>query len=48
MVDQGCLTLERRKWMHYFDDVKAIVFITAINEYDQVCIEGDIPVIMGV
>ena len=48
MVDVGGQRSERRKWIHCFEDVKAIIFLTAINEYDQVCIEGDIPVIMGV
>ena len=27
---------ERRKWIHCFEGVKAIIFLTAINEYDQV------------
>ena len=36
IVDVGGLRSERRKWIHCFDDVKAVIFITAINEYDQV------------
>lgn len=30
---------ERRKWIHLFDDVNAIIFISAVNEYDQVLAE---------
>ena len=26
---------ERRKWIHCFDNVNAIIFIVAISEYDQ-------------
>ena len=26
---------ERRKWIHCFDDVHAIIFVTALSEYDQ-------------
>lgn len=36
MLDVGGQRSERRKWIHCFDDVKAIIFLTAINEYDQV------------
>eukprot|EP00731_Ephydatia_muelleri_P017783 Em0010g881a len=36
MVDVGGQRSERRKWIHSFEDVKAIIFLTAINEYDQV------------
>ena len=38
MLDVGGQRSERRKWIHCFDDVKAIIFLTAINEYDQVSI----------
>ena len=26
---------ERRKWIHCFSDVKAVMFVCAISEYDQ-------------
>ena len=26
---------ERRKWIHCFEDVDAVVFVTAISEFDQ-------------
>ncbi len=30
---------ERRKWIHCFDDVTAVIFVAAISEYDQVLYE---------
>ena len=42
MVDVGGQRSERRKWIHCFEGVKAIIFLTAINEYDQVRIHTHI------
>ncbi|TKR62092.1 hypothetical protein L596_026097 [Steinernema carpocapsae] len=39
VFDVGGQRSERRKWIHLFDDVNAIIFISAINEYDQVLAE---------
>lgn len=39
MVDVGGQKTERRKWIHCFDNVTAILFITALSEYDQVLAE---------
>jgi len=36
MVDVGGQRGERRKWIHCFDSVKAILWIAALSEYDQV------------
>ena len=36
MVDVGGQRSERRKWIHCFEGVKAIIFLCAISEYDQV------------
>lgn len=36
VIDVGGQRSERRKWIHCFDDVKAIIFIAAISEFDQV------------
>ena len=41
MLDVGGQRTERRKWIHCFDDVKAIIFLTAINEYDHVVPENE-------
>ena len=32
---------ERKKWIHCFEDVNAIIFIAAISEYDQVLFEDE-------
>jgi len=39
LVDVGGQRSERKKWMHYFDDVTAVVFVAALSEYDQRCFE---------
>mmetsp|Transcript_4930 Transcript_4930/g.5699 ORF Transcript_4930/g.5699 Transcript_4930/m.5699 type:complete len:390 (+) Transcript_4930:363-1532(+) len=33
--DVGGQRNERRKWIHCFDNVSAVIFVVAINEYDQ-------------
>jgi len=35
MVDVGGQRSERRKWIHCFDNVTAILFCAALSEYDQ-------------
>ncbi|KAI1700372.1 g-protein alpha subunit domain-containing protein [Ditylenchus destructor] len=35
VYDVGGQRSERRKWIHFFDDVNAIIFVAAIGEYDQ-------------
>ena len=40
IYDVGGQRNERRKWIHCFDDVTAVIFVAAINEYDQVRIPG--------
>lgn len=32
---------ERKKWIHCFEDVTAIIFCVAMSEYDQVLIEDE-------
>jgi GTPase SAR1 family protein len=39
--DVGGQRNERRKWIHCFEEVTAVIFITAISEYDQVCYEDE-------
>ena len=43
MVDVGGQRSERRKWIHCFEGVKAVMFLCAINEYDQVGGRGSGP-----
>ena len=39
IVDVGGQRSERRKWIHYFDDVRSIVFLEGLSGYNQVLFE---------
>eukprot|EP00300_Choanocystis_sp_HF-7_P030153 c38919_g1_i1.p1 GENE.c38919_g1_i1~~c38919_g1_i1.p1 ORF type:complete len:363 (+),score=105.05 c38919_g1_i1:1-1089(+) len=39
MFDVGGQRNERRKWIHCFDNVHAVLFVVAISEYDQTLFE---------
>jgi GTPase SAR1 family protein len=39
--DVGGQRSERRKWIHCFDNVDAVIFVAAISEYDQVLYEDE-------
>ena len=41
MFDVGGQRNERRKWIHCFDNVTAVIFVTAISEYDQMLYEDE-------
>jgi len=41
MVDVGGQRNERKKWMHCFDGVTALLFVAAISEYDQMLYEDE-------
>ena len=41
VYDVGGQRSERKKWIHCFEDVNAIIFISAISEYDQVLYEDE-------
>jgi len=41
MVDVGGQRNERKKWIHCFEGVRAVIFVAAISEYDQLCYEDD-------
>lgn len=41
IIDVGGQRTERRKWIHQFDDCKCVIFVTALSEYDLVCIEDN-------
>lgn len=40
-LDVGGQRNERRKWIHCFSEVKAVIFVAAISEYDQFCYEDE-------
>lgn len=35
VIDVGGQRSERKKWIHCFDNVNAIIFISSLSEYDQ-------------
>jgi len=41
LVDVGGQRNERKKWIHCFEDVTAVLFVVAISEYDQRLFEDD-------
>jgi len=41
MVDVGGQRSERKKWLNCFSDVSAVIFLSAVNEYDMVLEEDE-------
>jgi len=41
MFDVGGQRNERRKWIHCFDNVNAVIFVAALSEYDQKLYEDE-------
>jgi len=41
MFDVGGQRNERKKWIHCFESVTAVLFVAAISEYDQTCFEDE-------
>jgi GTPase SAR1 family protein len=41
MFDVGGQRNERKKWIHCFENVTAVIFVTALSEYDQVLYEDE-------
>jgi guanine nucleotide-binding protein subunit alpha len=39
IIDVGGQKCERRKWIHCFQDVTAILFIVSLSGYDQCLVE---------
>ena len=42
LIDVGGQRSERKKWIHCFDDVHAVLFIVAMSDYDQTLKEDGI------
>lgn len=47
LFDVGGQRSERKKWIHCFEDVTAIIFCVAMSEYDQVLHEDETTVNLG-
>jgi len=41
LYDVGGQRNERKKWIHLFDAVTSVIFVAAVNEYDQVLYEDE-------
>jgi GTPase SAR1 family protein len=41
LIDVGGQRNERKKWIHCFEGVTAIIFVSSLSEYDQKCYEDD-------
>jgi hypothetical protein len=41
MYDVGGQRNERKKWIHCFEGVTAVIFVAALSEYDQKLFEDD-------
>ena len=39
---------ERKKWIHCFEGVNAIIFLAAVSEFDQVLMEDGLTVIFQI
>lgn len=46
LFDVGGQRSERKKWIHCFEDVTAIIFCVAMSEYDQVLHEDETTVMI--
>ncbi|KAJ3403160.1 guanine nucleotide-binding protein subunit alpha [Chytriomyces hyalinus] len=42
VVDVGGQRSERKKWIPYFEDARAIIYMVALSSYDQMCFEDSI------
>ena len=41
VYDVGGQRNERKKWIHCFDGVTAVIFVVGMSEYDQVLLEDE-------
>ena len=36
VYDAGGQRAQRRKWIHFFDNVNSVIFVAALSEYNQI------------
>ena len=41
LIDVGVQRSERRKWIHCFENVTALVYVVSLSEYDQMLDEDE-------
>lgn len=41
VLDAGGQRLERRKWLHYFENITCVLYVMAVSEYDQKLLEDE-------
>lgn len=41
VLDAGGQRLERRKWLHYFENITCVLYVMAVSEYDQMLLEDE-------
>jgi hypothetical protein len=42
LLDVGGQRNERKKWIHCFENVTSIIFVAALNEFDQLLFEDNV------
>ena len=48
IFNMGDLRSVRKKWIHYFEDVTALVFLVSLSEYDQMLYEDESVVCLSI
>ncbi|EFO89083.1 hypothetical protein CRE_15098 [Caenorhabditis remanei] len=46
VFDVGGQRSQRKKWIHCFDDAKALIYVASLSEYDQVLLEDNTTLVL--